>query len=87
MAYALFESGRSDESLATLKKLVGENPRMDHKMLLARYLGKAGKVDEARDVLRETLSEHDRSPRFLRRRNFRQALQAKSMLKAIGKLA
>ncbi len=83
LAYALFECGRSEECLAALKKLVEENPRIDHKLLLARYLGKVGNAEEARDVLQETLSEHDRSPRFLRRRNFRNALQVKSMLKAI----
>jgi hypothetical protein len=87
LAHALFSSGRSDECLAALRRLVDENPRMDHKMLLARYLSEASRLEEARDVLQECLSEHLRSPRFLRRRNFRNALTAKSMLKAIGKPA
>lgn len=63
------------------------NPRMQHQVLLAQYLEKAGKSEEARHVLIAALSEHDHSPRFLKRRNFRPAMQAKGMLKALGKPA
>ncbi|MGH9462325.1 MAG: tetratricopeptide repeat protein [Vicinamibacteria bacterium] len=84
LAHALFGSGRSDDCLSALRRLVDENPRMEHKMLLARYLSEASKLEEAREVLQETLAEHLRSPRFLRRRNFRNALTAKSMLKSIA---
>ena len=87
LAHALFESGRRDDCLDALRRLVAENPRMDHKMLLARYLQRSGELHQARDLLQETLTEHDHSPRFLRRRNFRNALAARSMLKALDKPA
>ncbi len=86
-AHALFEDGRQEECLGFLKRLVEANPRMQHKVLLAEYLEKAGQPAEARDVLNAALAEHERSPRFLRRRNFRRAMQAKGMLKALGKPA
>ncbi|MEE9263568.1 MAG: tetratricopeptide repeat protein [Vicinamibacteria bacterium] len=70
LAHALFEDGRREECLGALKRLVEANPRMQHKVLLAQYLEKAGKPDEAHDVLNDALSEHERSPRFLKRRNY-----------------
>jgi hypothetical protein len=87
LAHALFESGSQEECLTALKRLVEENPRIQHKMLLAQYLDKAGSSVEARDVLSDALAEHYRSPRFLKRRNFRPAMQAKSMLRALDKPA
>lgn len=39
------------------------------------------------DVLNDALSEHERSPRFLKRRNYGRAIQAKGMLKALGRPA
>ena len=86
-AYALSEDGRQGECVGALRRLVEANPRIQHKVLLAQYLEKTGQPDEARDVLSAALSEHDRSPRFLKRRNFRPAMQAKGMLKALGKPA
>lgn len=85
LAHALFEAGRQEECLAALKRLVEANPRIHHKVLLAQYLQKSAKPTEAREVLSDALAEHDRSPRYLKRRNFRRAMQAKSMLKALGK--
>ena len=87
LAHALFACGRSEECLAALRKLVDDNPRMAHKMLLARYLSQAGQVGEARELLRETLLEHDRSPRFLKRLNFWNARQAKGMLQSFDERA
>ena len=87
LAHALIRSGRSEECLTALGNLVEENPRMDHKMLLAQYLTEAGRPGEARELLQETLSEHKRSPRFLRRRNFRNALKAKRMLRTMSESA
>lgn len=70
LAHALFENGRQEECLGALKGLVEANPRMQHKVLLAQHLEKAGKCDEAGVILNDALSEHDRSPRFLKRRNY-----------------
>ena len=62
------------------------SPRLEHAVLLAHYLMRAGKQTEAGDVLTTALDDNRAAPRFIRRGNFLRAREAKRMLKECGEV-
>ena len=80
LALALTEAGRSQEVVSLLEGLVEMSPRLNHRMLLAHYLMRDGKFQQARDQLETGLNEHRHAPRFLKKRQRAWARQAKKML-------
>ncbi|ANM31020.1 hypothetical protein ABI59_17760 [Acidobacteria bacterium Mor1] len=85
LAHALFHAGRQEEALASLDRLVRGNPRLSHQIEYAHYLIEAIRPEQARTVLEEALEDHRQAPRFLKRRNFRRSLQARNMLRKLGR--
>ena len=84
LAHALCVGGRQDEGLESLARFVRSNPRLRHQICYADYLIEAGRSAEAREALTQAVEDHKRSPRFLKRQNFRLALKARRMLRKLG---
>jgi hypothetical protein len=85
LAYALTQTGRKDETLELLSKLVDTSPRLSHRLLYAHYLMQEdGRRDQAREQIRTGLQEHQNAPPFLKRRHRGYARQAKRMLRQLG---
>lgn len=87
LAHALCMGGHESEGLESLARLVRSNPRLRHQVCFASYLIEAGRAVEARDVLTQAVEDHKRSPRFLKRQNFRLGLTARRMLRKVGATA
>ncbi len=81
LAHALNELGRTDECLALLQELASVAPRPPHKVLLAEYLAGAGQPSRARDLLREVIAEHERSPRHVKKQYRADVRQARRLLR------
>lgn len=62
LAEALWKNGEHEECLELLVDLVRAAPRLRHQVLRARYLARAGRVAEAKELLRSELEEHGRQP-------------------------
>jgi hypothetical protein len=84
LAHALFETGRQQEGLELLERLVRTSPRLSHSVVHAHYLLKAGRNAEARDVLELALAEHKDAPRFIKRQYRGWERQARRLLKQVS---
>jgi hypothetical protein len=84
LAHALCMGGRETEGLESLERLARSNPRLKHQVCYAGYLIEAGDITKAREVLARAVEDHKRSPRFLKRQNFRLGLTARRMLRNLG---
>ena len=80
----LGESGAGDRALATCRELARLAPTLQHQCLLAERLLAEGQDDEARQLLRRSLEEHQYAPGFIRRRNRRWASRARQLQKQIS---
>ncbi|MCP4654674.1 MAG: tetratricopeptide repeat protein [bacterium] len=83
LAYALSETGRQEEALELLGRLVDSSPRLTHRLLYAHYLMQDGLRERAREQIEEGLIEYRQAPPFLKRRNRAYARQAKRMLRQL----
>jgi hypothetical protein len=84
LALALWETGRRQEALDVLSRLVSSSPRIQHRMLYAYYLGKNGVRGKAQEELVTAIREFEYSPRYLKRRNQPFVKQAKEMLQRLS---
>lgn len=84
LAYALNRTGRREEAIEWLGRLVDSSPRLNHRLLYAHYLTQDGLREKAREQIEAGLIEHQQAPPFLRRRNRTYARQAKRMLKQLS---
>ncbi len=84
LAYALSRTGRQEETIELLGRLVDSSPRLNHRLLYAHYLMQDGLEDKAREQIEEGLIEYRQAPPFLKRRNRAYARQAKRMLKQLA---
>ena len=81
LAYALAQSGQVQEAHELLEGLVTSSPRLGHRVLYAHYLLNDGQQNQAREQLEAGLSEYDRAPKYVRRKNRAWARRAKQMLR------
>ncbi|MHB8873795.1 MAG: tetratricopeptide repeat protein [Myxococcaceae bacterium] len=73
-------AGEREKALSVLEELCRTSPRIGHTVVLATYLSDAGRIAEARALLQEALRDYARAPRFVKRSNWRWALQARKLL-------
>lgn len=83
LAHALNELGRTEECQALLEELVTVAPRPPHKVLLAEYFIGAGQTSRARDLLRDVIDEHSRSPSHVKRQYRGSIRQARRLLRGL----
>ena len=84
LALALWESGRKQDTLDVLARLVNLSPRIQHRVIYAYYLGSHEQRDKAKEQLVLTLQEFEYSPGYLKRRNRPLFKQAKAMLQQLS---
>jgi hypothetical protein len=82
-AYALSQADRGDEALTLLDQLVRTSPRLEHRLLYAKYLINADRLDSATEQLELGLLEYGEAPAFLKRRDRWCAREVRKMLKQI----
>ena len=80
LAAAHTQAGDPEKTIELLKKLVQEAPRVKHKTILGRCFSDQNRVDDARRVLTEALSDFEESSFFLQRDNESWVSQARSLL-------
>ena len=80
LAYVLQRSEQSDAALALLAELVRKSPRVTHRLIYARYLRDAQKLDDARLQLELALREHEHAPRHQQRQDSAAARNARALL-------
>lgn len=85
LSRTLWRLGRHEEALEVLVRLVKRSPRPGHSVALAHLQIEAGRSEEARLTLRETLEHFEHAPKFFKRNNRAWARQAKRMLKRLGR--
>ena len=84
LAHALSEDGRLSEAHDLLERLVTASPRLRHRVMLAHYLLRDQRNDEAAEQLRTGLHEYDHAPRYVKRRQRIWARRARQMLKQVS---
>lgn len=84
---ALAQNGESLEALASCRQLVRMAPTIQYQCLLAERLLVEGMLEEAHQLLEESLEAYRFSPGPLRRRNRRWARQARRLLNRASKAA
>jgi len=83
LARGLAAAGRTDEAIERLELLVVKSPRLAHRAQLAYALKVSGREADARQTLRAGLAEHERSPKFIKRRDRGAKRLAKRLLKEL----
>jgi hypothetical protein len=84
LAEAFAKAGRDDDAVDLLEGVLRSSPRPQHAVALARLLVAAGRIEEAQNVLRQALDEHEGSPDFVKRRDRAGARAAADLLKSIS---
>ena len=80
LAYVLQRSEQGGAALTLLAELVRKSPRVTHRLIYARYLRDAQKLDEARLQLELALREHEHAPRYQQRQDSAAARNARALL-------
>ena len=83
LAGCQWKRGEQDNCLATLHRLVERSPRIDHKLILAQFLLKIDRRDEARKLVVETLRDHAHAPAHIKRTFSKAAAQMKKLKRKI----
>jgi hypothetical protein len=83
LAHVLNELGRTEECQALFEELVAVAPRAPHRVLLAEYLIGAGQPSRGRDLLRDVIEEHDRSPGHVKRQYRASIRKARRLLRGL----
>jgi hypothetical protein len=84
LAEAFSKSGRDDDAIDLLEALVRQSPRPRHSVALADCLVAASRVEEAQQVLRDALADHESSSPAIKKRDRETAREAAALLKAIS---
>lgn len=84
LAEALTRTGDDDEAIELLQGLLRASPRPRHAVALARRLVVVGRIEEAQQILRESLADHERSHAANQRRDRQDAGEAAELLKSIS---
>ena len=80
LAKAYWSDDRRDDAIAAMQKLCKKSQRIGPRVVLADYLSAVDRHSEARSLLVDGLDTYDSSPRFVRRRDRRQARAARAVL-------
>jgi hypothetical protein len=80
----LCREGKRDVALSTAAELNREAPRLGHAVLWAQLLVEAGEVDQARTRLAQALRDFEDAPRFVKRRDWRSASDARQLLRTLA---
>jgi hypothetical protein len=81
LAALYVELGQGPRALALLREVLQATGALGSAVVLARHLRAAGEEQEAQQVLRRALRDHEDSPPFARRRDKGAAREARAMLR------
>ena len=81
---ALWDSGRTEETVALLRELVTLSPRIRHETSLAEYLIKTGGREEAKRLLTGIVEDYRHEPSYVRKANRKWINRAKQLLREVG---
>jgi hypothetical protein len=84
LAEAFSKCGRDDDAIDLLEGLVRQSPRPRHSVALADCLVAASRIEEAQQVLRDALADHEGSPPAIKKRDREAAREATALLQAIS---
>ena len=84
IAELLDQDDERAQAIAILRRAVKKSQRIGPRHLLARYLSESGRRDEACQILRAGLGVYESSPKYVRRRDRRDANAARSLLRSIS---
>lgn len=84
LAEALSKAGHDDEAIDLLEGVVRVSPRPQHRVALARHLIAAARIEQAQQVLREAIFDHERAAPAIARRDRDAARAAAALLKSIS---
>jgi hypothetical protein len=84
LAEAIWKQGREIDALAVTEELVSISPRISHRLLLAQYLERCGRIDQARTQVATALEDYKHAPAFQKRNDRSWARLARKMQRELA---